>query len=116
LSGTAAPLFEAAIRIEGAMALADVMLPETGDSDLRWHMLEVKSSTGVKDYHREDLAVQTYIATKAGIDLTSASLAHVDTSFAYPGGGDCQAESPEKPHSPPKTKAAQLIIPTGKTQ
>ena len=88
LSGTAAPLFEAAIRIEGALALADVMLPESGDNGLRWHMLEVKSSTGAKDYHREDLAVQTYIATKAGIDLASASLAHVDNSFVYPGGGD----------------------------
>lgn len=88
LSGTAAPLFEAAIRIEGALALADVMLPEPGDNGLRWHMLEVKSSTGVKDYHLEDLAVQTYIASKAGIDLASASLAHVDNSFVYPGGGD----------------------------
>jgi len=88
LSGTAAPLFEAAIRIEGALALADVMLPEPGENGLRWHMLEVKSSTGVKDYHREDLAVQTYIAATAGIDLASASLAHVDTSFVYPGGGD----------------------------
>ncbi|MCH7228749.1 DUF2779 domain-containing protein [Haloferula sp. A504] len=90
LSGTPAPLFEAAIRIEGALALADVMLPEAGDGGLRWHMLEVKSSTGVKDYHREDLAVQTYIATAAGIDLASASLAHVDNSFVYPGGGDYQ--------------------------
>lgn len=88
LTGTAAPLFEAAIRIEGALALADVMLPEPGDNGLRWHMIEVKSSTGVKDYHREDLAVQTYIATAAGIQLASASLAHVDNSFVYPGGGD----------------------------
>jgi hypothetical protein len=88
LTGTAAPLFEAAIRIEGAMALADVMLPESGENGLRWHMIEVKSTTGVKDYHRDDLAVQTYIATKAGIDLASASLAHVDNSFVYPGGGD----------------------------
>ncbi len=30
LQGTPAPLFEAAIRIEGALALADVMLPEPG--------------------------------------------------------------------------------------
>lgn len=88
LTGTAAPLFEAAIRIEGAMALADVMLPEPGENGLRWHMIEVKSTTGVKDYHRDDLAVQTYIATTAGIELASASLAHVDSSFVYPGGGD----------------------------
>ena len=90
LQGTPAPLFEAAIRIEGALALADVMLPEPGADGLRWHMIEVKSSTGVKDYHRDDLAVQAYIATTAGIDLASASLAHVDNSFVYPGGGDYQ--------------------------
>jgi hypothetical protein len=88
LTGTAAPLFEAALRIEGAMALADVMLPEPGENGLRWHMIEVKSTTGVKDYHRDDLAVQTYIATTAGFELASASLAHVDRSFVYPGGGD----------------------------
>ena len=53
LTSTPAPLFEAAIRVEGALALADVMLPEPGDNGLRWHMIEVKSSTGVKDYHRD---------------------------------------------------------------
>lgn len=88
LAETAAPIFEAAIRIEGALALADVMLPESGENGLRWHMIEVKSSTGVKDYHHDDLAVQTYIATTAGIELASASLAHVDNSFVYPGGGN----------------------------
>jgi len=90
LQGTSAPLFEAAIRIDGALALADVMLPESGGGGLRWHMIEVKSSTGVKDYHRDDLAVQAYIATTAGIDLASASVAHVDTTFVYPGGDDYQ--------------------------
>ncbi|MGB6223030.1 DUF2779 domain-containing protein [Haloferula sp.] len=88
LASTPAPLFEAALRIDGALALADVMLPESGENGLRWHMLEVKSSTSVKDYHREDLAVQTYIATTAGVDLASSSLAHVDNTFVYPGGGD----------------------------
>ena len=90
LSGNPAPLFEAAICIDGALALADVMLPESGGNALRWHMIEVKSSTGVKDYHRDDLAVQAYIATTAGVDLASASVAHVDNSFVYPGGGDYQ--------------------------
>ncbi|MGD7651618.1 MAG: DUF2779 domain-containing protein [Verrucomicrobiales bacterium] len=87
LATTAAPLFEAALRINGALALADVMLPETAHGSLRWHMIEVKSSTTVKDYHREDLAVQTYIAQHAGVDLASASVAHVDNSFVYQGDG-----------------------------
>lgn len=80
------PLFEAALRINGALALADVMLPDPdGDS---WRMIEVKSSGSVKDYQRDDLAVQTYIADNGGVKLSSASIAHVDTSVVYPGGGD----------------------------
>jgi len=90
LTGTPEPLFEAAVRIEGALALADVMLPEPTEGGLRWHMIEVKSSTSVKDYHRDDLAIQTHIATTAGIELASASVAHVNNAFVYPGGGDYQ--------------------------
>ncbi|MCB1079668.1 MAG: DUF2779 domain-containing protein, partial [Verrucomicrobiae bacterium] len=55
-----------------------------------WHMIEVKSSTSVKDYHREDVAVQSCIADAAGIDLASVVLAHIDNGFVYPGGGDYQ--------------------------
>ena len=90
LADTPEPLFEAALRIDGALALADVMLPEQNGNGLQWHMIEVKSSTSVKDYHREDLAVQAYIATSAGIDLVTAAVAHVDNTFVYPGGGDYQ--------------------------
>ena len=85
LTSTPAPLFEAAIRIEGALALADVMLPEPGGDGLRWRMIEVKSSTRVKDYQRDDIAVQAYIAATAGVRLSSISLAHIDRSFVYPG-------------------------------
>ena len=90
LDGTPAPLFEAAIRIKGALALADVMLPDPSDDALRWHMIEVKSSTSVKDYQRDDLAIQAYIATTSGLELASASVAHVDNSFVYQGDGNYQ--------------------------
>ncbi len=64
------------------------MLPDDLGSLPRWHMIEVKSSTSVKNYHRDDVAVQSCIAAAAGIDLASVSLAHIDNSFVYPGGGD----------------------------
>lgn len=83
-----APLFEAALRIPGALALADVMLPVAGDGAPRWRMIEVKSSGAVKDYHLEDLAVQSHIASASGINLSSAAVAHIDTSFVYPGEGN----------------------------
>lgn len=82
------PIFEAALRTEGALALADVMLPETSFCELKWRMLEVKSSTSVKDYHRDDAAIQTYIARKNGIQLSQVGLAHVNNGFVYQGDGN----------------------------
>ena len=51
-------------------------------------MVEVKSSTSVKDAQREDLAIQAHIATKAGVSLEATALAHIDSSWVYPGGED----------------------------
>ena len=83
-------VFEAGITIQGALAYADVMLPDHSDGTLRWKMIEVKSSTSMKDYYRDDIAVQAYIASAAGVSLSSISLAHIDNSFVYPGDGDYQ--------------------------
>ncbi|MBN8459844.1 MAG: DUF2779 domain-containing protein [Verrucomicrobia bacterium] len=82
------PVFEAGVTIPGALAYADVMLPDRSEGALRWRMIEVKASTAVKDYQRDDLAVQVFIATSAGVPLASAGVAHIDNSFVYPGGGD----------------------------
>lgn len=84
------PVFEAGLSTDGALAYADVMLPDKSQGTLRWRMIEVKSSTGVKDYHQDDIAVQTYIAAAAGVPLASVSLAHIDNEFVYQGGGDYQ--------------------------
>jgi len=81
-------IFEAAMRTKGALALADVMTPHTDDGELQWDMVEVKSAASVKAYHRDDIAVQSFIATSTGVSLSSVSLAHIDTSYIYPGGGD----------------------------
>ncbi|HBE96124.1 MAG TPA: DUF2779 domain-containing protein [Verrucomicrobiales bacterium] len=82
------PIFEAGFQAGGGLALADVMLPDTSDGSLKWRMIEVKSSTSVKDYHRDDIAVQTWIAGKAGVEISSVALAHIDDTFVYPGGGN----------------------------
>jgi Domain of unknown function(DUF2779) len=82
------PIFEAGFEAGGALAFADVMLPEQQDGQQVWHMVEVKSSTSVKDYHRDDVAVQAFVAQSAGVALKSISLAHIDSSWTYPGKGD----------------------------
>lgn len=48
----------------------------------------MKSSTEVKDYHRLDAAIQAYVARTAGIPLVGVSLAHIDSTWLYPGGED----------------------------
>jgi predicted RecB family nuclease len=81
-------VFEAAMQANGALALADVMTPNNDSGKLHWDMIEVKSSTSVKDYHRDDVAIQSYIATSTGVKLSSAALAHVDNTFVYKGDGN----------------------------
>lgn len=87
---SAQPIFEAGFRAEGALAFADVMLPVKKGSKKVWRMVEVKSSTSVKDYHRDDVAVQAFIARSAGVPLAAIALAHIDSTWVYPGNGDYQ--------------------------
>ena len=82
------PIFEAGVAADGGLAYADVMLPEQRDGTLSWHMIEVKAATSLKDYYHDDIAVQAHLATAAGVKLASVKVAHVDSSFIYPGGGD----------------------------
>jgi hypothetical protein len=82
------PIFEAGFAINGALAFADVMLPDEQEGKLVWRMVEVKSSTGVKDYHRDDAAIQSFIARSAGVPLASIALAHIDSDWVYQGNGD----------------------------
>lgn len=79
------PIFEAGFAANGALAFADVMLPDEQQGKHVWRMVEVKSSTGVKEYHREDAAIQSFIARNAGVPLSSIALAHIDGSWVYPG-------------------------------
>jgi hypothetical protein len=74
------PVFEAGFSADGALAFADIMLPAKKAGRRGWRMIEVKSSTSVKDYHREDIAIQTFVARSAGVPLVSVALAHIDST------------------------------------
>lgn len=80
------PIFEAGFQIPGAMAFADVM--RRSPSGTGWEMIEVKASTTVKEYHRDDIAVQAHICRSSGVALNRVFLAHVDRDFEYQGDGD----------------------------
>ena len=91
LLGRRLPIFEAGFTHtdgahRGVLALADVMLPLPDGTG--WRMVEVKSSTELKSYHRDDAAIQVHVALSAGVDLRQVAVAHIDSSWTYPGGGD----------------------------
>ena len=54
--------------------------------DGRWKLIEVKSTTDLKDHHLEDVAIQYRVVSRSGLDVASASLAHVNRNYVYPGG------------------------------
>ena len=82
------PIFEAGFSAAGAHAFADVMLPEGCTCRKFWRMVEVKSTTSVKDYQRDDVAIQAFVARSAGIPLSSVAVAHIDSTWVYPGNLD----------------------------
>ena len=82
------PIFEAGFCADRALAFADVLLRDRSQGLDGWRMVEIKSSTSVKDYHRDDVAIQSFVARQSGIPLTAVALAHIDTSWTYQNEGD----------------------------
>ncbi len=86
-AGHRAPIYEATFSHDGVLIQADVLEP-AGESN--WRMAEVKSSTGVRDYHRWDLATQVWVLEHCGIELEAAAIRHIDNSFVLSMAGDYQ--------------------------
>jgi hypothetical protein len=77
-------VFEATFNHRKVLIRADIFIQKNKNHRL----IEVKASTGVKEYHLNDCAVQAWVIEGAGYHLSQIELAHVDTSFVYKGGGD----------------------------
>ena len=64
-------------KAEGIIALADILIKDN-DS---WELIEVKSSTGVKDYHVEDLSFQNHVFKSLGLNVTKLSVLHLNKNY-----------------------------------
>lgn len=82
------PLYEAAFRSGGAACRVDILAPVSAG---QWDVLEVKSSTGVKDVHYADLALQAFVLEKSGLPVRDYFLVHLDTAYVRDGALDAQA-------------------------
>lgn len=79
------PLFEATFAHDGVLVRVDIMEP---DGEGGWHVAEVKSSTSRKDYHVADLATQLWVMREAGVQVSSASIRHLNNQFVLAQEGD----------------------------
>ena len=72
-------IFEAALSHQNVVVRVDA-LRRVGKA---YELIEVKSSTRVKDYYLDDCAVQTWVSQGAGITPRRTQLALVDRNFVY---------------------------------
>ena len=81
-------IFEAAFEHEGVIVRVDILERVLGTEEHRspWRLIEVKSSTRVKEVHLNDLAIQRHVLIGAGLDLSGTCLMHIDTGYFYEGG------------------------------
>jgi len=76
-------IFEAAFAHGGVLVRVDILQRRR---DGRWRLIEVKSTTDIKDHHLEDVAIQARVVSRSGLDLASVCLAHVNREYVFKGG------------------------------
>jgi len=81
-------LFEGAFEHDGVLVRVDILDRVEGTDGVppSWRLIEVKSSSRVKDVHLEDLAIQSEVLKGAGLTLSSICLMHINTDYMYEGG------------------------------
>lgn len=76
-----AAIFEAAFFWEDTQVRVDVL---RNNQDGSWDVIEVKSSTDVKDEHLPDMAIQRYVVEKCGLKVRSSILKHINRDCVSP--------------------------------
>ena len=73
----------------GAYSRIDIFKKVDGSD--AWDLIEVKSSTGVKDYHMDDMALQRYAFSGAGYRIRKSILMHMNNRYVRSGKLDLQS-------------------------
>lgn len=75
-------MFEAAFAYAGAYCRVDILVPAPNGA---WDIMEVKSTTEVKDVHVHDLAFQRFVCSGEGLNVRRCFLVHVNKEFVRKG-------------------------------
>lgn len=76
-------IFEATFENGGVTVKVDILHRR---QDNRWHLFEVKSSTGLKEQHLDDVGIQARVVSRSGLNLASSCLMHVNRNYVFDGG------------------------------
>lgn len=76
-------IFEAAFEHDNAFVRVDILQRRRNQ---QWRLIEVKSSTALKEHHLPDVALQHRVVSRSGVDLAATCLAHVNRSYVHDGG------------------------------
>lgn len=80
LTRRARAIYEATFSAGDVYAAVDI-LERAGD---RFNLIEVKSSTALKEEHLPDVAIQLHVLRSSGLDVPRAELMHLNRECAYP--------------------------------
>jgi CRISPR/Cas system-associated exonuclease Cas4 (RecB family) len=84
LAGPSVPaVYEAGFIFDDVRVRVDILPRASGG---RHDLVEVKSTTSVKEEHIPDVAIQLYVLEGSGVKPRRACLAHLNKNYSYPGG------------------------------
>jgi hypothetical protein len=76
IDGGETTIFEGTFVAEDVLVKVDIMRRSSANDD--WHLIEVKSTTRVKDQHIDDVAIQAHVLAKAGIQVGEVAVMHLN--------------------------------------
>lgn len=76
------PLFEAGFMVDNLFSRADILIP---NEDGSWDIIEVKSSTEVKDVNIHDVSFQKLVYEKSGLKINKCFLMFINNEYIKQG-------------------------------
>jgi predicted RecB family nuclease len=80
LAGDAPAIYNACFLADSVFVAVDIL----ERSDGGWNLIEVKSTTSIKDEHIPDVAIQAYVLGRSGVNLARTEVMHLNGECRYP--------------------------------
>jgi predicted RecB family nuclease len=80
LQNGAPAIYEASFQADGVFTAVDILKRE----DRGFRLIEVKSTTSVKEHHIPDVAVQAHVLKQNGFNVIGAEVMHLNRECTYP--------------------------------